>query len=67
VSIMKTNQLLLYTETVSIYCETHKHINTLGEEEIDFLNVTPNGGVRGAQASTDICVEQMVNIVTTGT
>jgi hypothetical protein len=47
-------------------CENFKkHINTLcGENEV-FLNVTPNGGVRGEPASTDIRLQEVVNIFTT--
>jgi len=42
-----------------------QHINTPCEENADFLNVTPNGGVRGEPASTDICLQKVVHIFTT--
>jgi hypothetical protein len=46
-------------------CENcKKHINTLCGENADFLDVTPNGGVRGQPASTDICLQEVGNIVT---
>jgi len=34
-------------------------------ENADFLDVTPNGGVRAESASTDICLQEVVNILTT--
>lgn len=47
-------------------CENYKkHINTLCGENADFLDVTPNGGTRGEPASTDICLQEVVNMLTT--
>ena len=47
-------------------CENYKqHVNSLCGENADFLNVTPNGEVRGEPASTDICLQEAVNILTT--
>jgi hypothetical protein len=47
-------------------CENYKkHTNILCGENAHFLDVTPNGGVRGESASTDICLQEAVNILTT--
>jgi hypothetical protein len=37
VSATKTNRLMLFGETVAVYCENHtEHINTLGEQNAGF-------------------------------
>jgi hypothetical protein len=43
----------------------HIHINTLCGENDNFLNVTPNGGVRGEPGSTNIRLQEVVHILTT--
>jgi hypothetical protein len=44
VSVIKTNQLVLYTETVYVYSESDtKHINALYEQNVEFVNVRSGG------------------------
>jgi hypothetical protein len=43
-SITKPNRLMLFRETVAVYCENHKeHINTLCGQNAEFLYVTESG------------------------
>ena len=43
-SVIKTNQLILYTEIIAVCSQIHtKHINTLCGQNIELLNVTAGG------------------------
>jgi hypothetical protein len=44
VSVIKTNQLMLYREIIAVCSEIHtKHINTLCGQNVGFVNVNPGG------------------------
>jgi hypothetical protein len=44
ISATKPNWLLLFRETVAVYCESHtKHINTLCGQNAELLNVKAGG------------------------
>jgi hypothetical protein len=44
VSARKINQLMLFRETIAIYCENHtEHINTLGGQNAEFWYVKAGG------------------------
>jgi len=43
-SVIKTSQLMLYSEIIAVCSEIHtKHINTLCGQKTEFLNVTTGG------------------------
>ena len=43
-SVIKTSQLMLYREIISVCSKIHtKHINTLSGQNVEFLNVTAGG------------------------
>ena len=43
-SVIKTNQLILYTEIIAVCSQIHtKHINTLCGQNVELLNVTAVG------------------------
>jgi thioredoxin-related protein len=43
-SATEPNQLMLFGETVAVYCENHKkQINTLCGQDVQFCNVMPGG------------------------
>jgi hypothetical protein len=44
VSVIQTNQLMLYREIIAVCSEIHtKHINTLCGQNVELLNVKPGG------------------------
>src|SRR5215470_5839521 len=44
VSLIKTNQLMLYREIIAVCSQIHtKHINTLCGQNVELLNVKPGG------------------------
>ena len=44
VSVIKTNQLILYSEIIVVCFEIHtKNINTLCGQNVEFLSVKPGG------------------------
>jgi hypothetical protein len=44
ISVLKTNQLMLYREIIAVCSEIHiKHINTLCVQNVEFLNAKPGG------------------------
>ena len=44
VSVIKTNQLMLYREIIAVCSQIHKeHTNTLRGQNVELLNVTPGG------------------------
>ena len=44
ISLIKTNQLMLYREIIAVCSQIHiKHINTLCGQNVELLNVKPGG------------------------
>jgi hypothetical protein len=47
-SATEPNRLVLFRETVAVYCENHmEHINTLCEQNGDLFNVKAGGALKG--------------------
>ena len=43
-SVVKTSQLMMYREIISVYSQIHtKHINTLCGQNTEFVNVAAGG------------------------
>jgi hypothetical protein len=54
VSATKTNQLMLFRETIAVYCENHtKHTNTLCRQNAEFWYVKSSGTYRNCWALKD--------------
>ena len=44
VSVIKTSQLMLYSEIIAVFSQIHtKHINTLCRQNVEFLDAKPGG------------------------